>query len=238
MLTGRFRAIFLAVSFHLLILVLISQTVVIHKQPIEVKNKAIKSFIYTPPPVVEKESIKEALATEIEIIEQDTPTPPNTVKKSEPATEVTAKAEQKEIEAESGNVDAAATPIRQPVTATFSPSTQLNKLRQSLTDKILEQEAYEYSRPKSASIMHGTPELVPHSVKRLTKKQKKEQATQRLSSGTKTIKGDDGLCFIERDLTEVGIEGVSATEAFTCGKSKFDKNFRDHMRKVREKLGK
>ena len=86
--------------------------------------------------------------------------------------------------------------------------------------------------------MHGTPTLVPHSTVTQSNDEKKKQATLSMSADKSIIKGDDGNCSLVEDLSVVGMEGVTAVSGFSCGETKFDKSFREHMNKVRTKLGK
>ena len=115
---------------------------------------------------------------------------------------------------------------------------QISNLGKKLDQQFIEQEINEHFRHKSPSVMHGTPIPVPKSIVPLTREQKKLQSTQRLDDNISIVKGDDGTCFIEEDLTRSGIEGVKAVSAFNCGESKFDRSFREHMNKVKKKLGK
>ena len=115
---------------------------------------------------------------------------------------------------------------------------QLKDLPKQLQQQSIDQELYQHFRHKSPSVMHGQPTAVPNSVMPLTQAQQKQQNTQRLSDDISITKSDNGSCFIEQDLTSVGIEGVKAISMFNCGESKFDKNFRQHMKAVSKKLGK
>ncbi|MCW8863340.1 MAG: hypothetical protein OQK09_05530 [Colwellia sp.] len=124
---------------------------------------------------------------------------------------------------------------KEPMQATFSPYKQLNSLRDSINDKIINQELAERQQFRSPSVMHGEQVAVPHSNKQLTPAQEKEKRTTRMSDSISITKYDNGLCTIEREqFLGSPVEGSSA--AFACGESKFDKSFREHMRKVQEKL--
>jgi len=115
---------------------------------------------------------------------------------------------------------------------------QLEQLHDTLNQRFVEHETFERYRTRSPSVLHDTPHTVPHSMSQLTPEQKKEKNTVRMSDQLAIITGDDGRCFIEQDLSNVGIEGVKAISGFACGQSKFDKNFQTHMKKVLKKLGK
>lgn len=141
------------------------------------------------------------------------------------------------------------TPRNTPSVKTINPkaktahqqSFSLRNLRQ-LREKIQQQTNEEFQRelgqPNTGSIMHGTPTLVPHSKVTQSNDEKKKQATLSMSADKSIIKGDDGNCSLVEDLSVVGMEGVTAVSSFSCGETKFDKSFREHMNKVRTKLGK
>jgi len=120
----------------------------------------------------------------------------------------------------------------------YSALKQLEQLRSKLKEKMFENEAFEYSRPRTGSVMHGIPIPVPTSIIPLTREQKKAKNTTRFSDGLSVTKNDNGTCTIERDLSNVGIEGVTALSSVSCGISKDKKDFRLHMEKVLKKLGK
>ncbi|MGB0897809.1 MAG: hypothetical protein ACPGSN_01065, partial [Psychrobium sp.] len=77
---------------------------------------------------------------------------------------------------------------------------------------------------------------VPYSDIPLTDEEKKEQNTTTYSSNVSITKLEDGKCSIEQDLSNVGMEGHKATSYFSCGETAFDKSFREHMEKVKNKL--
>lgn len=140
-------------------------------------------------------------------------------------------------------------PLNTPSIKTINPkakiahqhSFSMRNLRQ-LREKIQQQTNKEFQRglgqPNTGSIMHGTPTLVPHSTVTQSNDEKKKQATLSMSADKSIIKGDDGNCSLVEDLSVVGMEGVTAVSGFSCGETKFDKSFREHMNKVRTKLGK
>ncbi|WP_206485001.1 hypothetical protein [Thalassotalea sp. G2M2-11] len=235
-----------AILLHAMLLWIISQTLVI-PIPQQLKPKAITSYLYQapakqPPPVESQSTTDEPINTEntasIEHTEMN-----ESVTVSD---ELTAKKEknQQAPSKSQQNADKALNPaITQQKSETqkyhrFSPSQQLQALSQSLDNQNISEQVFEYSRKKSPSIMHGTPKLVPHSKKQPSTDEKISQATQQLTSGMKIIKGDNGSCVIERDLSSVGMEGITVLEGFSCGQTKFEKNFNAHMKKVLKKLGK
>jgi len=227
---------------------MVSNTIVVPpKQKIE--PKAIKSYIYTPPRKETKAVLKDKTLNKTveESPEQQSKEQPKEIPsiiddviKSEKKEQKTAELPSNDDKNEAVNHDKdpkVPMPINSPKRK-FSALNQLSKLKSNLDKYVIEQEAFEYDRPRTGSVMHGTPILVPHSTQQLTEDEKKEQATYQMSSGLKMIKGDDGTCFVERDLGEVGMEGLKSVEGFSCGQSKFNKNFKEHMEQVRKKLGK
>ena len=88
---------------------------------------------------------------------------------------------------------------------------------------------------RSPSVMHGEQIPVPHSQYKLTPEQERESKTTRMSDDISITKYDNGICTIERkQFLGSPIEG--SISAFACGESKFDKSFREHMKKVQEKI--
>lgn len=243
---GRHQAILFSVIIHVILLLVLYATV----SPPHIKqapNKsAIKSYIYQPKKVIEKQS--EPLPARDEIVPQDIEPQINPIEKKiledarEPKIDVT---EQKPIATEKKNeqnlpneVTVKPDPFQQPTPVqTSSPYGNLNKLRDSINQNIIANEMYQQQQTRSPSVMHGDEIPVPHSTIQKSEIQKREEATTSYGEGVDVIKGDDGLCFVERDLGAVGIEGVKSSQAFACGESKFDRSFREHMKKVREKLG-
>jgi hypothetical protein len=124
---------------------------------------------------------------------------------------------------------------QKPVQASFSAYKQLDSLRSSINEQIMAQEFTERQQFRSPSIMHGEQIPVPHSNIQLTPEQKKEIKTTKMSNDISITKYDNGICAIEREqFLGSPVEGSSS--AFACGESKFDKSFREHMKKVREKV--
>lgn len=237
MLKGRYKAISFSIIIHAFIFYLISKTVVVPPIHNETKPQAIKSFIYTPPKQVAKtvEAPNENHATTQTLeneITPDTATPSVTVKQTVEEVEIMEQNLTSPSEETSPSEQVAQPPKN------FSAYGQLNNLKKQLNDKIIANESIQFGRSKTASILDGTPELVPHSTKQLSDDEIKKQTSQQISSDIQITKGDDGRCSIERDLSVVGMEGVKSVEGFSCGKSKFDKNFQEHMKKVLTKLGK
>ena len=121
-----------------------------------------------------------------------------------------------------------------PTKRTFSAYGQLSKLRDSINKDMVQKEMDERNVFRSASEMTADQIPVPHSQVKLTPQQEKEKNTSNFGGGTIT-KYDDGYCIIEREQM-LGSPVESTTSAFACGESKFDKSFREHMKKVNAKL--
>ncbi len=245
MLKGRYTAVVLSIVIHLVILIIISHTVVLPPTTPPPKKPAIKSYIYHPPIKEIEPQTKPAQVDKKEISE------PVKAKKDTKTSEqnkeniiveaidvpIAKTAPSEEAPVKKANQAAKESTDKSPVTS-FSALSQLRNLNKKLDEKMFEQAMSDYQQPNTGSIMHGTPIAVPHSKKQLSVEEKHKQATRVVSSDMSVRKGDDGRCFIQRDLSVVGMEGVTANESFACGKSKFDSSFQKHMKKVREKLGK
>ncbi len=117
----------------------------------------------------------------------------------------------------------------------FSAYKQLNALKKSINDKIVEQSFQQQQEFRSPSVMHGKPIPVPHSQIKLTPSQIKEKNTVRVSDSLSITKHDNGTCTIERKQF-LGSPVLESVAMMACGESKFDKNFREHMKKVQQKI--
>ena len=70
--------------------------------------------------------------------------------------------------------------------------------------------------------------------------QKKSSAkmTSNYGNGITIIKGDNGNCTLKKDLSNVGMTGITAFSSFKCGSTKMEKMYNAHMDEVLKKLGK
>lgn len=239
MVQGRYTALIVSVLLHLILAVILIYTSSNQITPsTPQKITKIESYIYQPP--------KTVLPTVSETQQTD--------QKSENTVDVDAKEIAKpDLAVETQR---AQTPIPVPnnqknknkiLTSEQSPKIvgikqrvleQLYNLNSQITEESINTEVYEHFRHRSPSVMHGEPASVPKSTIPLTIEQQRNRRTQRLDDSLAIIKGDNGTCMIEEDLSKVGMEGVKAYSGFACGESKFDKSFRLHMKKVHKKLGK
>ena len=71
--------------------------------------------------------------------------------------------------------------------------------------------------------------------KKLTPEQVREKNTTKVSSDISIIKNDNGTCIIEREQF-LGSPVEGSTSVFSCGESKFDRDFREHMKKIQDKI--
>jgi len=255
---GRYSAVILSILGHIGVAILLVKSTNFASKPVTKKAAAIKSYIFTPPTIqktpvetLEPEVVKTQLEqlqeklVHIEIPAKKDSKISNTVK-TRPAKALEKQEETKPITAQT-ELDKLLAEIKPPEklqqqknikakSISHSAYSQLEKLNQILDQRFVENETFERYRSRSPSVLDSEPYPAPHSVQKLTPEQKKEKNTTRMSDDLSIIKGDDGLCYIEQDLTNVGIEGVKAISGFKCGQSQFDKNFQTHMKKVIKKL--
>lgn len=125
--------------------------------------------------------------------------------------------------------------IKKTITAGFSSYKQLENLRKSIKEKVMAEGVATHQQFRSPSIMHGAQIPVPHSSQQLTWEQAHEQNTLKMSGDISITKNDNGTCIIEREQF-LGSPVEGSTSVFSCGESKFDKSFREHMRKVQNKI--
>lgn len=116
--------------------------------------------------------------------------------------------------------------------------TQLQRLRSKLNQSARTPTDNPYQRYKSPSIFNSNPKAVPHSVPLKDEEKEREKSTKNMGGGIAITKGENGGCEIKQDMSVYGLSEGSSTQYFSCGESKFDKSFREHMKKVKTKLGK
>lgn len=244
MINGSSKAIWLSVVIHLIVIYLLSSAVTTHVSYPQSDPKPIESYIYVPP----KKEAQEQQAVpddKPEPAQQETKPEEETKTEPEPVTELveepvgteTVTKNTTENIAEQQQSDAVPPPTNKP----FSASRALNQLRalnDDLDEKMFNEVTIDRNRPNTGSPMHGQPRYVPHSVQQQSKEEKRKAATQNLGAGIQMVKGDDGICYVERDLGAVGMEGLKSVEGFSCGPNKQDKAFKEHMKKWAKKYGK
>lgn len=116
--------------------------------------------------------------------------------------------------------------------------TQLQRLRSKLntsTEKALDNP---YQREQPPSIFNSITKSVPHSVPLKDEEETRKKNTKNMGAGIAITKGEDGRCSVTQDLSAYGLSEGSSTQFFSCGESKFDRSFREHMKVVKAKLGK
>jgi len=207
---------------------------------VEITKKAIKSYLYIRP--VKKVEIKLA-KDEVEIKEQPIKLEPEVIVDKKIEQKVTEKEEKVAMKKqEQPTPIATSTTQVQPKSIelnstqkSFSAYKQLDNLRSSINKKIMEKEIAQSQRFRSASVMHGEQIPVPHSNVQLSPEQEREKKITRMSNDISITKYDNGLCTIEREQF-LGSPVPASSSAFACGESKFDKSFREHMKKVRDKI--
>lgn len=248
---GRFNAIALSVVVHAIVFYLLLQTVDLSSNKPTNTDNIIKSYVYVAPPVKPIPPSREILPVEAEGMHKksiDTKQPD----KSANQLSTEHQTQEQDIAPLSKAPSASNTPedsinlndIRPPKSVIKASSIserafrQLGQLNRQLTENTIEQEITEHFRHKSPSVLDGKPDLVPHSTAVVTDEEVKLKNTTQYADGLNLIKGENGICTIEQDLSSVGIEGVTAISGFSCGESKFDANFRSHMKNVLKKLGK
>jgi len=222
----HYLVILVSILVHLLLALLLF---VIAEKPqikeIKVAKKAINSYLYKMPakPIVKqilpkkaelKKEENQQASEQIKLVSAVTPAPSLAIKAIKVNTE---------------------TATKKTVQATFSAYQQLNSLRSAINEKMMADELSELQQFRSPSMMHGEQISVPKLAIPLTPEQERERKATRMSDDISITKYDNGICTIERkQMLGSPIEGSSS--AFACGESKFDKSFREHIKKVQEKL--
>ncbi|NQZ20968.1 MAG: hypothetical protein HRT53_02835 [Colwellia sp.] len=119
----------------------------------------------------------------------------------------------------------------------YTNSQRLSRLKDKINQQAVEQAMYNYSKPNTGSVMHGTPNYVPHSFVEDVQKKAIASTSSQVGNGFSIKKGDNGTCTLTEDLSNIGLQG-KMTSRFNCGLSKGEKAFNSHMKKVLKKLGK
>jgi hypothetical protein len=239
-------AVTVSIILHLLVVLLLINTT---DKPIDnftktPKVQPIKSFIYYKPVEIKKEKIV-AASVNNEIKKELEKTPPlkeelqSSIKEPE-QTKILSKPKVKSEQPSTPLATATAKQLKnqqaKPV-KNYTNSQRLSRLKDKIKQQIIKQEMYNYSKPNTGSIMHGTPTYVPHSVVEDTEKKKISSTASQVGNGFSITKNDDGVCTLTEDLSTIGLQGKT-TSQFGCGLSKSEKAFNSHMKKVRKKLGK
>ncbi len=257
MLNGRYTIFFISALFHALLVVIlfvmpVNQIKELEKTPV----KAIKSYLYKKPLPLKK---AQKILPPIEIIQKEAD-----AQKAVPSKALPRKTEisnQKKSQDKNKNKEKKTTKneekplatlkptaVKKPsvaktvkdkkspvINATFSAHSQLNKLQATIQKQMIEQDFQQRQQHQSASIMHAQQAPVNHSVTHLTLEQEKEKNTKRMSDNISITKNDNGTCTINREQF-LGSPVPGSSSSFFCGESKFDKSFREHMKKVQDKL--
>lgn len=242
---GRIKALSISLIAHAALLYAISKTTnYTHKsQPKD--TPVIRSYIYKPKPTIEPKIIEPQPST-IQPPEQ-APSPQVKALDTKQSTDVTKEQTQTSALKESDTLDSIRPPqkLLQQKSKTLNAKSisrkaleQLSQINEFKDKYFVEEQTREAFRHRSPSVLDAEPVLVPRSNQQLMPDQKKAQNTMRYSDDLSIIKGDNGRCAIEQDLSNIGMEGVKAISGFNCGESKFDASFRQHMEKVRKKIGK
>jgi len=129
-------------------------------------------------------------------------------------------------------------PAPKPKKRKLDSFTQLQNLRSKLNQRAASNVDNPYQDYQAPSIFNTNVKSVPHSVPLRDEEKEREKRTKNMGSGIAITKGEDGVCSITQDMSAYGLSEGSSRQFFSCGESKFDKNFREHMKKVKAKIGK
>jgi hypothetical protein len=129
-------------------------------------------------------------------------------------------------------------PLPAPSNQKLDSFTQLQRLRSKLNNNTAPTVDNPYQHDQPPSIFNATTKIVPHSVPLKDEEKEREQNTKNMGAGIAITKGDDGRCSVTQDMSAYGLSEGSSVQFFSCGESKFDKSFREHMKAVKAKLGK
>lgn len=250
MIKGSYTAIIVSVLLHVLLLLALiygsSNTIKVieAKKP---KANSIESFLYKAPQKVIKQ-VKSAQVTaetktfekknqKQEVVRQKQESevlvnPPKKIISKPKASEKPHTLATKNIT--KPDVKASTSANAPPRNLNLSSYDRLSHLRNKLDNQHRQQAFSNLTQKRSASIMDGEPIPVPKTIVPLSLEQKHKLNTSSSHVGSIT-KNDNGTCTIYREQI-LGSPVEATVSSFACGESKFDKNFREHMQKVKAKL--
>ena len=256
-------AAFLSLLVHVVLLLLLFTAETKQAKQVNITHKAIKSYLYKMPakvavkePILVKEKSSDIAATEqvklSQVIKKKgevKSTLKDPLIESPPKKHINLPTNKSQINS-SSKAKPLIKPLIKPIissqsmpkliekksaTPSFSSYQQLQHLRSSLNNKILKQSFSRSQQFRSPSMMHDEKIPVPHSDKQLSEEEIRQKNTVTISNDISITKNDNGTCIIKRSQF-LGSPVEASTSMFSCGESKFDKNFRDHMKKVQDKI--
>jgi len=250
-LKGPYTAIVVSVLLHFLLLIALVYSSI--NTPTEIKKEkvkttSIKSFLYTAPKKIAAKKVEPKRTPPQKVIEKkqvNSPQPQKIVKEvsikpvtkavTTPATKPLNKVKSVQVtNAVKSETVTTKNKVSGESRGSFSSYDRLSRLRNKLNNQQSDQAFKDLTQQRSVSIMDGDPFPVPKAIIPLTREQKYKQNTSNSHVGSIT-KNDNGTCTIHR--AQIYGSPVEATTAsFACGESKFDKSFREHMKKVQTKL--
>ncbi|MBA6329190.1 hypothetical protein H4J46_14780 [Colwellia sp. MB02u-6] len=219
------------------------------------KNAPIKSFIYYAPKLDKTELKAIKKSTRKKILIEDLPAakkdhksakkkhvskPKNTEKLIDTTLEKTFKdIISKVIELPKVQPKTSPTkPLSEPTRRKLDSFMQLQRLHNQLNQNSVSNTNNPYQSYQPPSIFNTNVKTVPHSIPLKDEEQTRKKNTKNIAAGITITKGDDGRCSITQDLSAYGLNEGSSIQFFSCGESKFDKSFLEHMKKVKVKLDK
>lgn len=259
---GTYTAVIFSLLIHslLLVAILITQSKKEHTIKPVPKMPPIKSFIYyapnlvkAEPKVIDTESRAEESNTKAPASEHNDPLEnsnavddvPSNIEKiidrvieknPETATQITAS---KTVELPEAHLKIAKSkPLPEPTKQKLDSFTQLQRLRSKQNKHSVPITDNPYQRYQPPSVFNSNSKPVPHSVPLKDEEKEREKNTKNMGGGITITKGENGVCWIAQDLSVYGLSEGSSIQSFSCGESKFNKSFREHMKKVKNKLGK
>lgn len=217
----KINGFYLSLIFHIILLILLSSQFNHKRSNNIIKTKkiaSIQSFLYTPNKVIK---------SDISIEKSINQTKEKVIKKQQIAPPLSSKNKKNKKK----NLNSTLAQTKK----TITKQSLLNQVN-SLNNMIPTTSTYK-KQPTIKSIFNRNPILVKKSNTR-SEQQKESDNKLKVTDyghGIAIQKNKDGNCSITQDLSLVGIEGVSTTQYFKCGKSEFDKSFEQHIKNVMKK---
>lgn len=119
----------------------------------------------------------------------------------------------------------------------FSATQALSNFSKRYQQQQLTNEVKNYTQKRGFSVMDIKPEPVPEFTPEIDWQEKERKATTNYGFNN-IVKGEDGNCRLDQDLSFARNQGTKVSQYFDCGRTKQQKLYDAHMDKVLKKLGK
>lgn len=208
-------------------------------QPAAIKHQALQSYLYFRQPIKQQtpEPTKEEDTNESRTTEAQQPVAEQIITQAASQLEQTKPVAAKPQTTEQVKQKAKDIAPKNAPTNSFSAQQALATFSKRYQQQQLSNELKKYTQKRGFSVMDMQPEAVPEFTPELDWQEKERKATTNYGFNN-IVKGEDGNCRLDQDLSFARNQGSKVSQYFDCGRTKQQKLYDAHMNKVLEKLGK